>query len=271
MEGSRQPETDSRGDSSSGGRSHAYSEPTESKPNGRAPLARSPGAAAEVREIARRESWDRHLPPRAEGLGWKIGRTVKRGWDVIAAAAGLVLLAPLLLLVAGLIALTSGRPVFYGMRAVGRRGESFLAYKFRTMVPEAEKKKRELLPRNEVDGPAFKMRHDPRVTPLGRVLRKYSIDELPQLWNVLKGEMSLVGPRPPIPEEFLAYEPWQRGRVAVTPGITGLWQIRGRSDVQDFDDWARMDLEYIERWSLWLDLKILVKTVPAVFEARGAY
>ena len=120
-------------------------------------------------------------------------------------------------------------------------------------------------------GPAFKIRNDPRVTPLGRWLRKYSVDELPQFWNVLKGDMSLVGPRPPLPEEYAEFEPWQRGKMAVRPGITCYWQILGRSEIHDFDEWVRLDLAYIQKWNLWEDIKILARTVPAVFNGHGAY
>jgi lipopolysaccharide/colanic/teichoic acid biosynthesis glycosyltransferase len=124
---------------------------------------------------------------------------------------------------------------------------------------------------NHMRGPAFKIRNDPRVTPLGRFLRKFSIDELPQLWNVVRGDMSLVGPRPPLPDEYRAFKPWQRAKLAVCPGITCYWQIQGRSEITDFDEWARLDLKYIEEWNLWTDLKILLKTIPAVLRGHGAY
>ena len=123
---------------------------------------------------------------------------------------------------------------------------------------------------NEVNGPAFKAKHDPRVTPIGRWLRRWSLDELPQLFNVLQGQMSLVGPRPPIPAEVERYERWQRRRLSMKPGITGLWQVSGRAGIDDFDDWIALDLRYIDQWSLWLDFKILLKTIPAVIFARGA-
>jgi lipopolysaccharide/colanic/teichoic acid biosynthesis glycosyltransferase len=138
-------------------------------------------------------------------------------------------------------------------------------------VQNADDLKTMLLLNNEMQGPAFKMRADPRVTPLGRWLRKYSIDELPQLWSVLVGDMSLVGPRPPLAEEFAAFEPWQWGKLAVTPGITCIWQVTGRSDISDFDQWVSLDLEYIRSWNLWLDIKLMLKTIPAVIRARGAY
>jgi lipopolysaccharide/colanic/teichoic acid biosynthesis glycosyltransferase len=154
---------------------------------------------------------------------------------------------------------------------LGRHAQPFIGYKFRTMVTDADALKDQLRARNEMSGPVFKLRNDPRVTGFGRWLRRYSIDELPQLWSVLKGDMSLVGPRPPSAEEFLQFEPWQWHKLAVTPGITCLWQVGGRSEINDFAEWAALDLEYIRRWSLWLDAQILLRTVPAVLSARGAY
>src|SRR5207244_11951927 len=142
-----------------------------------------------------------------------------------------------------------------------RRGRFFTGYKFRTMVPNAETLQADLAHRNEMRGPVFKMRDDPRVTRVGRILRRYSLDELPQLWSVLKGDMSLVGPRPPLQTEWARFSEWQRRKLSVTPGITCLWQIRGRNTICDFDEWVRLDIEYIEKWSLWLDLQILARTV----------
>jgi lipopolysaccharide/colanic/teichoic acid biosynthesis glycosyltransferase len=139
----------------------------------------------------------------------------------------------------------------------------------RTMIEGAEEIQQELLHLNEMDGPVFKLREDPRVTRLGRFLRRFSLDELPQLWNVLRGDMSLVGPRPPIPDEVRRYQRWQRRRLSMKPGLTCLWQISGRNQV-DFERWIRLDLEYIDSWSPWLDVKILLKTVPAVLSGRGA-
>lgn len=142
-------------------------------------------------------------------------------------------------------------------------------YKFRTMVKDAEKKRELLEDRNEMDGPVFKMKDDPRMIGVGRILRKFSVDELPQLFNVLQGDMSLVGPRPPLPEEVSQYELWQRRRLSVKPGITCLWQVNGRSNI-DFQNWMKLDLQYIDHWSLWLDIKILAKTLPAVILSKGA-
>ena len=151
----------------------------------------------------------------------------------------------------------------------GLNGRRFTLYKFRTMVADAEWRRQELLHLNEMDGPVFKVRNDPRVTRLGRLLRKFSLDELPQLWNVLRGDMSLVGPRPPIPEEVDQYERWQRRRLSMKPGLTCLWQVNGRNAV-DFESWMELDLEYIDSWSLSLDLKILLKTIPVVLSGKGA-
>jgi len=160
--------------------------------------------------------------------------------------------------------------VLYTQTRCGLNGRRFTLYKFRTMCLGADQRLDEVAHLNEVNGPAFKARRDPRVTPVGRVLRRWSLDELPQLVNVLKGEMSLVGPRPPIPAEVERYERWQRRRLSMKPGITGLWQVSGRAGIDDFSDWIALDLRYIDQWSLWLDLKILLKTIPAVIFARGA-
>ena len=173
------------------------------------------------------------------------------------------------LLLAAAIKLTSPGPVFFRQWRTGRGGKPFLMYKFRSMVVDAEAKKLELLPLNELDGPAFKLTGDPRITRLGRFLRDTSLDELPQLWNVLRGEMSLVGPRPLPCEESDSCLDWQRRRLDVTPGLTCIWQVRGRSQVT-FNEWVRMDLEYVQSRSLWQDFKILLKTVPAVILGRGA-
>lgn len=215
--------------------------------------------------------WDSFLPPAAAGARWRTEQAIKRGLDIILSLVLLLLLAPVLLFVALLIKLTSPGPVLYEFRVLGKHARPIVAYKFRTMVENADDLKLQLLRSNEMRGPAFKMRADPRVTPPGRWLRKYSIDELPQLWSVLVGDMSLVGPRPPLAEEFAAFKPWQWGKLAVTPGITCTWQVTGRSDIADFDEWVSLDLEYIRDWNLWLDFKLLLKTIPAVIRARGAY
>lgn len=194
----------------------------------------------------------------------------KRCLDVVGAVAGLALASPVLAAVAAAVKLTSPGPVLFRHWRSGRGGKPFLMCKFRTMVHDAEARKPELLGSNEQDGPAFKMRNDPRVTPLGRLLRATSLDELPQLWNILKGEMSLVGPRPLPLAETAACAGWQRRRLDVTPGLTCIWQVRGRGRVA-FADWVRMDLEYIRGRSPWQDLKLLLLTVPAVVLRRGAH
>jgi exopolysaccharide biosynthesis polyprenyl glycosylphosphotransferase len=193
----------------------------------------------------------------------------KRAADFIIAFASLVFLSPLLLLLAAAIKFTSPGPVFYRQTRCGLYGRRFSLIKFRTMIDGAEDKLWEIRHLNEMDGPVFKMRNDPRVTPFGRFLRKSSLDELPQLWNVVKGEMSIVGPRAPLPEEVKYYATKQRRRLSVKPGITCLWQVSGRSDI-DFHRWMEMDLEYIDNWSFWLDVLIMLKTIPAVFTGRGA-
>ncbi|BDG01705.1 sugar transferase [Anaeromyxobacter oryzae] len=193
----------------------------------------------------------------------------KRAFDLAVSALGLVVLSPALLAAALAIRLESPGPILFRQRRVGRAGRTFTLYKFRSMRAGAEGERAALLALNEADGPVFKLRHDPRVTRVGRVLRRTSIDELPQLWNVLRGEMSLVGPRPPLPEEVRRYERWQRRRLSVKPGITCTWQVSGRSDV-GFRRWMELDLAYIDRWSLWEDLRIVLRTIPAVLLGRGA-
>jgi len=206
------------------------------------------------------------LSPLAYRLQYSV---VKRSTDALLAAIGLILLAPLFLLLAVLIKLTSTGPILYAWDVIGRGGRPFRGYKFRTMVIGADALKPQLNHKNEMTGPVFKMRADPRIMPVGRFLRKYSLDELPQLWSVLKGDMSLVGPRPAGRQEWQHYEPWQRRKLSVTPGITCLWQVSGRNRVSDFDEWVRMDLDYIDHWSLWLDLRILLRTVAVVLRGTG--
>lgn len=197
-----------------------------------------------------------------------IQRTAKRLIDTVGAGLGLVLLGPLFGVLALLILLVDGRPILFRQERVGSGGRRFTVSKFRTMVPDAEARQAELSPRNEVRGPGFKITEDPRFTRAGRFLRRSSLDELPQLWNVLKGEMSLVGPRPPLPGEVAGYSVWHRRRLTVKPGITGLWQITARRD-DDFDRWVQLDLDYIDRWSLWLDLRILTRTIFVVLAFEG--
>jgi lipopolysaccharide/colanic/teichoic acid biosynthesis glycosyltransferase len=195
----------------------------------------------------------------------------KRSIDVVGACAALLLGAPLYAALALLVLLTEGRPVFYRWDVIGLNGRPFRGYKFRTMVPDADELRAGLQQRNEMKGPVFKIRHDPRVTRIGRFLRRHSLDELPQFWSVLKGDMSLVGPRPSSPSEYAQFTPEQRRRLSVTPGITCLWQVLGRNDISEFGEWVRLDLEYIDGWSLALDLKILLRTALVVFSGRGAW
>jgi lipopolysaccharide/colanic/teichoic acid biosynthesis glycosyltransferase len=215
--------------------------------------------------------WSAVLPTRARRRRWRIEQKTKRALDLVLATAALLVLAPFLAVIALLIKATSRGPVLYEWRVLGERGRPFVGYKFRTMVADADTQKAAVLAHNEMNGPVFKMKQDPRITRVGRVLRKYSLDELPQLWSVLTGDMSLVGPRPVYPSELAGFAPWQRAKLAVTPGITCLWQVSGRSEIKEFDRWVRLDLEYIEQWSLALDIRILLKTVPAVLSGRGAY
>ena len=188
----------------------------------------------------------------------------------MAAILGIVL-SPLILLIILAVKFTSRGPVLFHQSRAGKNGREFSMLKFRTMRVGAEAEKAQLADQNEMKGPVFKMRHDPRVTGFGRILRRHRLDELPQLWNVLRGEMSLVGPRPlPVSEVQAISEGADRRRLSVKPGLTGLWQISGRSDLADFSDWVRLDLTYIDQWSLWLDVKILLATVPEAILGRGS-
>lgn len=195
---------------------------------------------------------------------------LKRFVDIILVSLGLMAMAPLLALIALAVKLDSRGPVLYGQLRVGKGGRQFRMLKFRSMAVDAESQLAMLRAQNEATGPLFKMRRDPRVTRVGRFIRRWSLDELPQLFNVLRGEMSLVGPRPPVPSEVAEYEDWQLGRLGAVPGVTGLWQVSGRSEVP-FHDMVRLDMHYIRNWSLALDIEILLRTVPAVLTSRGAY
>jgi len=194
---------------------------------------------------------------------------VKRTLDIIFSLSLLILLAPLMLTVAIAIKIESRGPIFFKQLRSGLNGRLFTLYKFRSMVVNAEVKKKNLMKQNEMDGPTFKMKRDPRITRLGRIIRKMSIDELPQLLNVLLGDMSIVGPRPPLPVEVELYQIWQRRRLSLKPGITCIWQVSGRNNIR-FDRWMEMDLEYIDNWSLWLDFKIMFKTFFVVITGYGA-
>ena len=195
---------------------------------------------------------------------------LKRAFDITVSFMALILLSPLILILGLIIKINSPGPVFYVSRRSGKKGKAFNFYKLRTMVRWAEEMRAELRHLDESDGPVFKIKKDPRVTRAGRFLRRYSLDELPQLWNVLKGDMSLVGPRPPTPEEVEQYADWQLKRLEIRPGMTCLWQIKGRSDLS-FKEWMKLDLFYIENWTFWLDIKILFLTLLAVLRGKGAY
>ncbi len=194
----------------------------------------------------------------------------KRVFDMLLATCSLVFLAPLMGTVAAAIRITSPGPVLFKQTRCGLGGRRFTLYKFRSMINNAEQLKAELHQLNELDGPAFKVRDDPRITAVGRWLRRFSIDELPQLWNILWGDMSFVGPRPAIPAEVDQYEPWQRRRLRMRPGLTCTWVLEGRNHL-DFNRWIQLDLAYIDSWSLWLDAKIFLRTIPIVLSGRGAY
>lgn len=193
----------------------------------------------------------------------------KRILDIVGAGGLLLISAPVMLLASVLIRLEDGGPILFAQERVGRFGRRFTMYKFRSMVMNAEAVRAEISHLNEMDGPVFKSTHDPRITRGGRWLRRLSIDELPQLYNVLRGEMSLVGPRPPLPDEVACYQRWQRRRLSVRPGLTCIWQVSGRNQI-DFDTWIRLDLEYIDNWSLLLDIKLLLRTIPVVLTGYGA-
>ena len=199
---------------------------------------------------------------------WQLA--IKRFLDILISGLGLLFLSPLFLMVALLIKTTSPGPFFFRQRRCGLNGRRFTLYKFRSMVADAPARKAELEHLNEMKGPVFKLTNDPRLTSIGKWIRKTSIDELPQLINVFCGEMSLVGPRPPLPREVAQYEPWQRRRLSMRPGITGLWQVIGRNQITDFNVWSRLDIRYIDRWSLFFDFKIFMQTIPTVLFGTGA-
>jgi lipopolysaccharide/colanic/teichoic acid biosynthesis glycosyltransferase len=253
----------------------AWSRPNGSHPHGYAngharPRAGAHGAWAQPRVVAANPAAAPVLPfetPVPDGLYLRFG---KRTLDIVGALVALVVSAPVLALLAVLIRLESRGPVFYKSVRIGKGGRAFTFYKLRSMVKDADRNRHTVAHMNEADGPVFKIARDPRITRIGRFLRSSSLDEIPQFYNVLVGDMSLVGPRPPIPGEVSQYEPWQLRRLDVRPGITCLWQISGRSRI-GFQEWMRLDLEYIRHQSLGLDLKILLRTIPAVLSREGAY
>jgi lipopolysaccharide/colanic/teichoic acid biosynthesis glycosyltransferase len=187
---------------------------------------------------------------------------IKRVFDIVGSAFLLIILAPVALVITLVIWVTSGRPILYEWKVVGKGSKPFTGHKFRTMVTNADELKQQLLDHNEMTGPVFKIKDDPRITPVGRFLRRHSLDELPQFWSVLKGDMSLVGPRPPLQSEFEKFTEWQKQKLAIKPGMTSLWQVSGKP--KDFSEWVQLDLEYIDHWSLWLDAKILFRTLLVV-------
>jgi exopolysaccharide biosynthesis polyprenyl glycosylphosphotransferase len=201
------------------------------------------------------------------GDGWDL--YAKRVLDVVTSFILLILLSPIFLLVSFLIRVTSSGDVFFKQKRVGLNGRLFTLYKFRSMCVDAEALQKELLQQNEMQGPVFKMKNDPRVTRVGKILRRYSLDELPQLWNVFRGDMSLVGPRPPVPGEVSLYERKDRRRLSMRPGLTCIWQVSGRNKINDFSEWVKLDLEYIDNWSFAFDLWLLFRTIPVVFLGRG--
>jgi len=202
------------------------------------------------------------------GDRWELA--VKRMIDAVGAALALIVLSPLFLIISVLVKVTSDGLVFFKQKRVGLNGRLFSLYKFRSMYDHSEELLEKLKEKNEMCGPVFKMKDDPRVTPVGRMLRRFSLDELPQLLNVLRGDMSLVGPRPPVPGEVSEYMRKYRRRLSMRPGLTCTWQVSGRSNIKDFDSWVKLDLEYIDNWSLQRDFQIMFRTVPAVLFGVGA-
>ena len=195
---------------------------------------------------------------------------IKRTIDLVGSAILLITLFPILLIVAIAVKFTTPGPIFYEWNVVGLHKKPFTGWKFRTMYTRADQEKHKLSAQNEMSGPVFKMRNDPRITPVGRFLRKYSLDELPQIWSVFKGDMGFVGPRPAGPHELINYKNWQRRRLSIKSGITFIWPDNGRNDISSFADWAEVDLEYIDNWSLLLYIKIIAKIISTVRAVQGA-
>ena len=200
----------------------------------------------------------------------KVYEICKRTIDIIGAGLGLILLSPIIAVVACAVKFTSKGPVFFSQKRVGKNGELFEMYKFRSMVVNAEELKENLEEQNEMSGPMFKIKDDPRITKVGKFIRKTSIDELPQLWNILKGDMSLVGPRPSLPKEVEQFDNWMFKRLSVRPGLTCYWQVSGRNNI-DFEDWMKLDVKYVEERNLWIDIKLIFKTVFVLFGDKNAH
>jgi exopolysaccharide biosynthesis polyprenyl glycosylphosphotransferase len=195
---------------------------------------------------------------------------LKRTVDILGALVGLMITAILLPFIAFAIKRSDPGPIFFGQERVGQAGRRFKCWKFRSMYIDAEKRKQELMQKNEMSGAIFKIKEDPRIFPFGHFLRNTSLDELPQFWNVLKGEMSLVGTRPPTPDEVEMYENWHRRRISIKPGITGLWQVSGRNEIDDFDEIVKLDLHYIDNWCIWYDIQLLFRTLKTVITRKGS-
>lgn len=202
--------------------------------------------------------------------GFSFYEVIKRVIDVVCSFVGVLVLSPLFIIIAIIIKFTSKGPVFFSQKRVGRDGKEFDMYKFRSMVVNAEELKEKLVAQNEMSGPMFKMKDDPRVTKVGKFIRKTSIDELPQLWNVLKGDMSLVGPRPSLPKEVAQFEDWMYRRLEVKPGLTCYWQVSGRNNI-DFEDWMKLDIKYVDERNLWIDIRLIFKTVGVLFGDKNAH
>ena len=202
-------------------------------------------------------------------IEFSLYEVIKRLIDVVCSFLGVLVLSPLFIIIAIIIKTTSKGPVFFSQKRVGKNGKEFEMYKFRSMVVNAEELKENLAAQNEMSGPMFKMKDDPRVTKVGKFIRKTSIDELPQLWNVLKGDMSLVGPRPSLPKEVAQFENWMYKRLEVKPGLTCYWQVSGRNNI-DFEDWMKLDIKYVDERSTWIDIKLIFKTVGVLFGDKNA-
>ena len=224
--------------------------------------------AAEPASTGASRTYLHHWPGILSAPTWELA--LKRSVDIAAASFFIILFLPLMLLTVIAVKVSSPGPVLYVQNRVGKDGRVFRFAKFRSMRNGAHEDRHKVDHLNEVDGPVFKIKDDPRITPVGAILRKFSIDELPQFFHVLTGKMSLVGPRPPLPDEVAEYDDWELQRLLTKPGITCIWQVSGRSEV-DFETWVEMDIEYIATWTPWVDMRILAKTIPAVLSGRGAY
>ena len=203
-------------------------------------------------------------------MEFSLYEVIKRLIDVVCSFLGVLVLSPLFIIIAIIIKTTSKGPVFFSQKRVGKNGKEFDMYKFRSMVVNAEELKEKLADQNEMSGPMFKMKDDPRVTKVGKFIRKTSIDELPQLWNVIKGDMSLVGPRPSLPKEVAQFEDWMHKRLEVKPGLSCFWQVSGRHNI-DFEDWMKLDIKYVEENSTWVDIKLIFKTVGVLLGDKNAH